>query len=103
MLENADIIGGILGVVSAFLLGLPLLRDIHDRKRYSRLLEILKRTSDTPGRDSAWRNVRDEFIDERLGNYLRYRTSTFVGFVFLLLAFIFILLASVGRINSHPH
>src|ERR1700722_10141149 len=98
MLGSADLIGGILGVVSAFLLALPLMRDLHDRRRYHRLLVIMRRGGQPSGQDPGWHTVRDEFIDERLGNYLRYRMTTFIGFVFLFLAFAFIILASVSRI-----
>jgi hypothetical protein len=45
----------------------------------------------------AYRAIRDQMIDDRLGQHLQYRWVTMIGLLLLLAAFIFMTIASFLR------
>lgn len=100
LLKFADLIAGLLGVAGSVVLGLPLIRDASDRRKWETLLRLKSRTdsNDPGGYDyDHWKKLRDDFIDERLGGYLSYRQAMAWGMMLLLLAFIFMLVATLVR------
>ena len=96
----SDLIGGFLGIFGSLVLAYPYFSEITDRRQWELLLEF-RRLAVDPEADSAtqdaYRAIRDQMIDDRLGQHLQYRWVTLVGLLLLFGAFVFTTVASFLR------
>lgn len=104
VLAYSDLIGGFLGIVGSLVLGYPFLTEMADRRHWDLLKKFKQQmfvqesnASMSQEETAAYRQIRDRLIDQRLGEYERYRRITLLGFFFLLAAFAFMTLASYER------
>jgi hypothetical protein len=105
VLVYSDLVGGVLGIIGSLVLGYPFLTEIVDRRHWDMLRSFKQQqmlghrssTSLSPQDIEAYRETRDRLIDERLGEYQRYRRITLWGIFCLLVAFVFMTLASYER------
>lgn len=103
LLSYADMIASLLGVIGSIVLAWPMVGELRDRRHWDRLGAFLrnrKKRNDalTPvAADEEARRLRDQMIDERLGEAERYRFISFFGFVFLMLAFLLLAVAALQR------
>lgn len=95
LLEYADLLAALLGIVGSAIFAWPLIRDASDRQEWETLLRV-KPAPDSNDLDD-WRKLRDNFIDERLGGYLGYRRTMLNGMGLLFLAFVLILISAAAR------
>jgi len=108
VLVYSDLVGGVLGIIGSLVLGYPFVTEIVDRRHWDLLRRFKQQqmlghgssTSMSPEDIQAYREIRDRLIDERLGEYQRYRRITLWGIFCLLVAFIFMTLASYERSTS---
>jgi hypothetical protein len=103
LLVYSDLIAGILGVAGSVVLGWPFISETADRRHWERLAAFKRRRSSGsdplgPAELEAYKNLRDQLIDDRLGQHQRYRRVTITGFGLLFLAFLFVTAASFERI-----
>lgn len=104
----SDLVSAIFGILGSIILGLPLIKEITDRRHWQRLVRFIGRQHPDGGpiqkseeEMKAERELRDNLIDTRLGDYAKYRFAAVFGFFFLLLAFVFAPFAAADRaINS---
>jgi len=88
-----------LGAVSALILGLPLVGEIKDRRHWDRFSAIMRRTRPSSGpQTSIQQRLKDQLLDDRLGDHERYRFIALWGFLFMFLAFLSLGVAAVGRL-----
>jgi hypothetical protein len=99
ILIYSDLVGGIAGIVGSIILGYPLVTEITDRLHWDLLREFKERQAHllTVEEIEAHRRLRDRLIDDRLGEHDRYRRITVWGLSFLLVAFLFMTVASWER------
>lgn len=97
IVSNSEVIAGILGVIGSFVLALPLLSETTDRKHWETLQDIRRRAaaSSTEEQKQELRDVRDQFLDERLGDYERHRQFTVWGVFALGAAFVFLIIHAI--------
>ena len=78
-------LAGLLGVAGSMILAFPLIGDAVDRRHWEMLRQIRRRaeTSRTDEEKQQLREVRDQFLDDRLGDYERHRHYTAWGVLFL--------------------
>jgi hypothetical protein len=97
--DYADLISGGLGIISALFLGLPLLWELGDRRKWKQLSRMYwaSRAQSGVNAPDADQILRDQLLDDRLGHFESYRRYAGFGFVFLFLAFLFILIAALAR------
>lgn len=110
VLVYSDLIGGLLGIIGSLVLGYPFVTEMTDRHHWD-LLKTFKQQqmlaagstrSISPQEIEAYREIRDRLIDQRLGDYQRYRRITVWGIFLLLVAFVFLTVASYDRSSSSP-
>jgi len=101
LLGLADLLSAFFGMASALMLGLPLLRDVTDRRQWDSFERMLSHDPSSWSQED--RTIRDLLIDERLGNHKAYRGKAIWGFGCLLIAFGLALIAAADRLlTSHP-
>jgi len=105
----ADLASAVFGILGSVILAIPLVKEITDRRHWQRLIRFIAREhSDgapirkTPAEIEAERELRDNLIDTRLGDYDNYRFAALFGFLFLFIAFLFAAIAAVDRVIN-PH
>ena len=96
MIYYSDLLGGVLGIFGSIVLGYPLITEITDRLQWDLLRQYRDKEQRalTDEEVDAYRSLRERLIDNRLGEHQRYRRLTINGFVLLLLAFLFMTIAS---------
>lgn len=100
-LAFADLVSALFGIASGLFLGLPLLRDLTDRRQWDTFEKM--RTRDPSAWSEEDKAIRDLLIDQRLGDHRPYRTKAIWGFGCLFAAFGFALIAAIDRLlTSHP-
>jgi len=104
ILNNADLIAGVLGVLGSTVLAWPMVGELRDRRHWDRVGAFFRKRT-TPGEADRGvaapeeaRRLRDQMIDERLGDAGRHRFISFFGFVLLLLAFLLLVVAALNRV-----
>jgi hypothetical protein len=110
VLVNSDLIGGVLGILGSLVLGYPFVTEMTDRHHWDLLRQFKQQQMVAPGSTrtmsaieiEAYREIRDRLIDQRLGDYQRYRRITVWGIALLLAAFVFMTAASYDR-SSPSH
>jgi hypothetical protein len=108
VLFYSDLTSGALGILGSLFLAYPLLSEIADRRHWDLLTnfrrqQLLSRGSKRPmtaEEIQAYRDIRDNLIDQRLGEHQKYRRFTLWGFFCLLGSFIFMSLASYERSSA---
>ena len=104
LLAFADLLSAFFGMASALTLGLPLLRDVTDRRQWDTFERLMSR--DPTSWSDEDRAIRDLLIAQRLGDHRPYRKKAIWGFGCLLAAFGFALIAAAERLHtlliSHP-
>jgi len=105
----ADLLSAVFGILGAVILAAPLFGEITDRRHWQRLVQFTSRATHnehavpkSPTEIEAERKLRDQLIDERMGEYHTYRFSAFFGSACLLIAFIFLGIAAIDRALSNP-
>jgi hypothetical protein len=95
----SDLLGGVLGIFGSIVLGYPLITEMTDRLQWDLLRQYRDKEQGTlTGEEiDAYRSLRERLIDGRLGEHQRYRRLTINGFILLLLAFLFLTIASCDR------
>jgi hypothetical protein len=109
LVAYADLISAVFGLLGSVILALPLLKEITDRRHWQRLIRFLAREHSsgpsiqkTQAEIDAERELREDLINTRLGDYDNYRFAALFGFSFLFVAFLFAAIAAVDRaVNVH--
>lgn len=87
-------LAGIFGIVGSIILAVPLIGETIDRKHWDKLQDIRRRAAETLSAQEKeeLREVRDQFLDERLGDYERHRHITIWGVFALGVAFLLLVI-----------
>lgn len=98
LIENLEVLAGVLGVAGSIILAWPLLGDAVDRRHWETLRQIRRdaKTSVTDEEKRQLREVRDQFLDDRLGDYERHRQYTAWGMLVLGAAFALLLFHAIS-------
>jgi hypothetical protein len=86
---------GLAGLLSALVLAWPMIEDTKHRRHWDRLREARARTDDEKAAEDL-KAVRDQFLDERLGNFARHQRITMAGLAILAAAFLMLFLSGLG-------
>lgn len=101
----ADLLSAVFGTIAALILAVPLFGEVTDRRHWQRLAQFRSIQSGISKSDAelaAEQKLREQMIDERLGEYETYRLITFAGAACLLIAFVFLGIAGAERAFSTP-
>lgn len=101
LLREADLISALCGVVAAIVLSWPAWTGAGAKRDWEVLSEIEDLHDDDPVSAKAARSMRRRAEVEQLGDSKTARRVNRWGFSFLLLAFLFLVLAGVDRARDH--
>lgn len=94
----ADLISALFGLVGAFVLGWPALKAVTAKAYWEQLTRLEARASGEPENDAALHGIRRHVERGQLGDSRSAAVANLIGFGLLLLSFLFLGVASIGRL-----